>query len=224
MRSFLVTVGLTAALAVAGAAPMTARPQTAPSQQIPTPADLARRIQARYNAITDFTADFTQTYKYELVRQTSVERGELKVKKPNRMRWTYTAPTRKEFVADGTKFYQHFPKDKLVQINSLPEAGDAPLALLFLAGRGDLTRDFRPAMPAMQPAGEWQLLLTPIKRQEDYSTLTLVVRRDTLELSGLIMVDEAGTQTFQFTKFQANRGLKDSDFVFVIPKGTEIGK
>jgi len=215
MRSLLVTVGLTVALGAA---------QAAPIQQVPSPADLARRIQARYNTITDFTADFTQTYKYELVRQTSIERGDLKVKKPNRMRWTYTAPSRKEFVADGTTFYQHFPKDKFVQITPLPKAGDAPLALLFLAGRGDLTRDFTPAMPAAQPAGGWQLLLTPIKRQDDYSTLTLIVRRDTLDLSGLILVDEAGTQTFQFTKFQANRGLKDGDFVFAIPKGTEIGK
>ena len=213
MRTFLLMVGLAGALGMAGTA-----------QQTPSPAELARRIQTRYNAVTDFTADFTQTYKYELMRQTSVERGDLKVKKPSRMRWTYTAPTRKEFVADGSMFYQHFPRDKVVQITPLPKAGDAPLALLFLAGRGDLTRDFTPAMPTTQPPGEWQLLLTPNKKQEDYSTLTLIVRRDTLDLSGLIMVDENGTQTFLFTKFQANRGLKDADFVFVTPRGTEIIK
>jgi outer membrane lipoprotein carrier protein len=224
MRSFLVTVGLTGALGLAGAAPVAPQPRTPPDQQTPPAAELARRIQARYNTITDFTADFAQTYKYELMRQTSVERGDLKVKKPNRMRWTYTTPTRKEFVADGTTFYQHYPRDKFVQVTPLPKAGDAPLALLFLAGRGDLTRDFTPSMPATQPANEWQLLLTPNKRQDDYSTLTIIVRRDTLDLSGLILVDDAGTQTFLFTKFQANRGLKDGDFVFVIPKGTEIGK
>ena len=194
-----------------------------PSAQVPTPADLARRIQTHYNTIADFTADFSVAYKYEsFPNQTSVERGDLKVKKPNRMRWTYVEPDRKEFVADGAHFYQHFPADRFAEMTPLPKAEDAPLALLFLAGRGDLTRDFTPSMPADQPAGEWSLTLVPRTRQEDYSTLTLVVRRDSLALTGLVMTDNLGTQTFRFTKFQSNRGLKDSDFYFRSPQGTVI--
>ena len=196
-----------------------------PSAQAPSPAELARRIQAHYNTIADFTADFSVTYKYTRFAdraQTSLERGDLKVKKPNRMRWTYVEPDRKEFVADGTYFYQHYPADKYAEKAPLPKADDAPLALMFLAGRGDLTRDFTPWMPAEQPAGEWSLALAPKTRQEDYSTLTLVVRRDSLALAGLVMTDDLGTQTFRFTKFQPNRGLKDSVFSFKPPNGTVI--
>ncbi len=196
----------------------------AAQSQAPSAPDLARRIQAHYDKVADFTADFSVSYRYEVQQQTSVERGDVKVKKPNRMRWNYTAPDRKEFVADGSTLYIHFPQDKSLRLTPLPKAGDAPVALLFLAGKGDLLRDFVPSMPADQPAGEWRLALTPKARQDDYTSLTLGVQRDSLALTGLVMVDEMGTQTFRFTKFQANLGLQDSVFLFKIPKGTEIIK
>ncbi len=191
---------------------------------VPSAPELARRIQAHYDKIADFTADFTVSYRYDAQQQTSSERGDVKVKKPNRMRWTYVAPDRKEFVADGSMLYMHFPVDKSVRIVPLPKAGDAPVALLFLAGKGDLTRDFNATMPADQPAGEWRLTLTPKARQDDYESLTLTVGRDSLALAGLVMVDEIGRQTYRFTNFRANRGLSDNAFVFRIPKGTDIIK
>ena len=135
------------------------------------------------------------------------------------MWWTFTKPDRKEFVADGTKLYSYFAEDRVGTENLLSTADDNSLALLFLAGKGDLTRDFRSAMPPEQPADEWRLTLTPIKSQE-YSTLTLGVRRDSLALTELAIVDEEGTQKYQFTNFRINRGLKDSDFRFQFPPGT----
>jgi outer membrane lipoprotein carrier protein len=219
MRSLPVLALVLALAGVTGAA------QAPPAQgQTPSAADLARRIQTYYHSIADFTADFTVNYKYESFRQVSVEQGDLKVKKPNRMWWSYTAPDRKEYIADGTMFYQYFPKDRFCEVGALPKAEDSDLALLFLAGRGDLTRDFTPKLPASQTEGEWRLTLEPKSKQQDYSSLTLAVRRDTLALTGLVMVDEMGTQTFQFTRFRANRGLKDADFVFRPPRGVEIIK
>lgn len=190
------------------------------AEQAPTASELARRIQAHYNAVADFTADFVATFQYQLTHQVSVERGTLKVKKPSRMRWTFTKPDRKEFVADGTRLYTYFPADRVGTEHMLSETGDDSLALLFLAGKGDLTRDFAASMPPEQPAGEWQLVLSPKKRQDQYDTLTLGVRRDSLALTGLVIVDEEGTQSYQFTNFKNNTGLKDSDFRFVFPPGT----
>src|SRR5688572_29417096 len=139
---------------------------TTRAEQTPTAPDLARRIQVHYNSVADFTADFVATFKYQLTHQVSVERGTLKVKKPSRMRWTFTKPDRKEFVADGTKLYTYFPADRVGTEHMLSETGDDSLALLFLAGKGDLTRDFAASMPPEQPAGEWQLVLSPKKRQD----------------------------------------------------------
>ena len=190
------------------------------AEQAPAASDLAGRIQAHYNSVADFTADFVATFKYQLTHQVSVERGTLKVKKPSRMRWTFTKPDRKEFVADGTKLFTYFPADRVGTEHLLTETGDDSLALLFLAGKGDLTRDFTASMPPEQPANEWQLVLSPKKRQDEYQTLTLGVRRDSLALTGLVIVDEQGTQSYQFTNFKTNTGLKDSDFNFKLPPGT----
>jgi outer membrane lipoprotein carrier protein len=212
MRKTVLALVAWMAVSVAGATP--------PAGQAPLAPELAQRIEAHYNAIGDFTADFVATFRYELTHQTSMERGTLKVKRPNRMWWTFTKPDRKEFVADGTKLYSYFAEDRVGTESMLADAADNSLALLFLAGKGDLTRDFVSSVPVEQPADEWRLELSPKKKQDDYSKLTLGVRRDSLALTALSIVDEEGTQTYQFTNFRTNRGLKDSDFRFVFPPGT----
>ena len=56
------------------------------------PDELARRVQAKYEQVRDFTADFEHTYEGGVLRQKVTERGRVQVKKPGKMRWTYTAP------------------------------------------------------------------------------------------------------------------------------------
>jgi outer membrane lipoprotein carrier protein len=188
--------------------------------QAPAAADLARQIQERYDRIQDFAADFTMTYQGPLLRQKTTERGTVRLKKPNRMWWKYTSPDKKEYVADGSQFYMYFPQDKMGTRTPLAKASDSSTFLLFLAGKGDLQRDFTPALAPAQPDGEWHLVLTPRTKQPDYQTLTLVVDRRTLDLRWLKQESADGTHTFTFSGFRSNIGLKDSDFEFSFPKGT----
>jgi outer membrane lipoprotein carrier protein len=190
--------------------------------QTPSADQLARQTQARYDQIKDFTADFTMTYQGPLLRQKTIERGTVKLKKPNRMWWKYTAPDKKEYVADGVRFYTYLAQDKIGMQTDLTKVSNSSTFLLFLAGKGDLSRDFTPALAPAQPEGEWRLVLTPKTKQEDYRTLTLIVDRRSLDLRGLVQQSDEGTHTFAFTDFRSNTGLKDSDFLFTFPKGTEI--
>ncbi|HSD26138.1 MAG TPA: outer membrane lipoprotein carrier protein LolA, partial [Vicinamibacteria bacterium] len=59
---------------------------------------LAQRIEERQAAARDLVARFVQTYRSGVLRRTLVERGEVKVKRPGRMRWEYKDPERKTFV------------------------------------------------------------------------------------------------------------------------------
>jgi len=86
---------------------------------------LAARLQARYDGIKDFTADFTQTYEGGVLRRKTSEAGTLLVKKPGRMRWEYKTPEEKLFVADGRKMYAWVPADRQVTVSALP-TDDAP--------------------------------------------------------------------------------------------------
>jgi len=197
---------------------------TGAAGQTPSAADLAARVQAHYAQVRDFTASFTLSQSSALLPRPTTERGSVKVKKPGRMRWLYTAD-KKEFVADGSMLYSFFPRDKYVNVNPLPKGEDASTALLFLTGRGDLARDFTSTLDGDQPAGEWRLNLKPKAKQTDFTSLALEVERTTLALRGITVVDDqGGTSRFRFEGLKENVGLADRDFEFKIPPGVEVRK
>jgi outer membrane lipoprotein carrier protein len=192
-------------------------------QTVPSAADLATRIQTRYATVKDFTADFTQSLTSALLTRPMTERGQLKVKKPDRMRWTYATDDKKVFVADGSRFYSYFPKDRYVLERKLPGPNESSTALLFLAGRANLARDFVPSLPAKQPDAEWRLMLAPKAGPADFKTIAVDVDRTSFALRGFTVTDEEGAVTaFRFTSLRENQGLPDTDFVFAIPRGVEV--
>src|SRR5476651_1886472 len=141
-----------------------------------TAPELAAALQRKYDGIKDFSADFTHAYEGGVLHKQITERGHLLVKKPGKMRWDYSSPETKQFVSDGLKMYSYIPQDKQVIVASVPPDEDAPTPALFLAGKGNLTRDFTPSLvdaPAGMPAGSRALKLIPKARQRDYDWLTL---------------------------------------------------
>jgi outer membrane lipoprotein carrier protein len=211
-------------LALALVVPGVAVPPRLLAQPAPPAADLAARLQKRYESIRDFTADFTQTYRGVLLRQAATERGKLLLKKPSRIRFTYESPERKLFVSDGTVFRTYYPEERSGSISPLPKDDEASTALLFLAGRGDLSRDFTPSIATGAPAGEWRLGLVPKSKQADFETLTLFLDARTLALLGFVTTDDQGTNTIRFSNLKENAGLSDRAFEFTFPKGTEISR
>ena len=191
------------------------------------PADLAARIQARYDTIRDFKADFVQSYAGGALRKRTTEQGTMQVKKPGRMRWEYTRPERKLFIADGRRTYAYVPADKQVMVSEMPSGDRASTPILFLAGKGSLVRDFvaTPATVPNAPANAVAITLTPRKAEAEYDALTLVVDRGSLEIRMFIATDaQGGTSTFQFTNLRENVNPPDATFTFTIPKGVDVVK
>ena len=136
---------------------------------------------------------------------------------------TYAAPQKKTFVADGVRVKQYFAADRSGTEGPMPTGEDLSSAILFLAGQGDLIKDFRARLPTDQPGDEWALELTPVTRQDDFAILMLFVDRRTLALHGMTTVDhQGGTFVFRFTNLRENVRLPDSDFRFTFPKGTNV--
>ena len=190
-----------------------------------TAAELAAALQRKYDGIKDFSADFTHAYEGGVLKKKITERGRLVVKKPGKMRWDYSAPEQKQFVSDGLKMYSYIPQDKQVVVASVPE-NDAATPALFLAGKGNLTRDFTASLvdaPAGMPAGSRALKLVPRVRQTEYDSLVLVVDPATLGIRGLVTIDaQGGTSSFSFTNLQENTGVADKAFAFKIPRGVDV--
>ena len=183
---------------------------------------LANAIQGHYQQVKDFTASFEQAYVGGALKRRTVERGTVAIRKPGRMRWDYESPEKKLFIADGTRMYFYVPADKQVRVSAMPESGRVPTPILFLAGRGDLLRDFK-AEEVAAPAGNRALRLRPLRPEPEYDTLTLVVDAASLAMRQLIVVDgQGGTSTFSFTNLRENVGVPDSRFVFTMPKGVDV--
>lgn len=211
---------LVAVLAVAGVAAIaTAQPADL------SPDELARRVQARYDTVRDFSARFEQRYTGGALRRQVVERGTVLVKKPGRMRWDYTEPERKAFVADGRRLYMHVPADKQVVVSVIPPDDQASTPILFLAGKGNLVRDFTVSGTTIAgaPAGTVAIRLAPRRRERDYDWLALAVDRSTLAIRMLVAGDsQGGTSSFTFSDLRENVGLADARFTFTIPRGTDV--
>jgi outer membrane lipoprotein carrier protein len=222
MQALLIRLRLAGVLSMCVLLRMSAAAAGGP-QAPPPAATLASRIQAHYDAVRDLQADFTLTQSTSLSRRVTTDRGHVAIRKPGRMHWTFLTGNKSEVVADGVRIYSYFPQDKLVQIAPYPDEGEASMALLFVAGRGNLTRDFRLSLPADQPAGAWALQLAPRTAQADFVSITLVVDPASMQWrSFTILDDQGGTRTFRFTNLRENAGTPDALFEFRIPKGVEI--
>ncbi|MGE0449152.1 MAG: outer membrane lipoprotein carrier protein LolA [Vicinamibacterales bacterium] len=196
-----------------------------PAAAQPSATDLAASLQRKYATIRDFSADFVHTYTGGVLKKRLTEKGRVYVKKPGRMRWEYTSPERKLFVSDGTKVYSYIPADKQVIVGTVPE-DTATTPALFLAGKGDLTRDFIPSIvePAAGTApGTLALKLVPKAPQPDYDWLVLLIEPGSLSLRGLLTADsQGGTSTITFSGLKENVGLADKEFEFRMPRGVDI--
>lgn len=195
--------------------------------QAPPPAssaaEVAAALQKKYDSIRDFTADFVHEAEGGILRKKTTERGTVQVKKPGRMRWDYAAPEKKLFVSDGLKMYLYVPADKQVVVSNVPKADEATTAVLFLVGKGHLTRDFTVSFGEGGGPDTWSLKLQPKLPERDYDWLQLVVERTTLRIRTLAAADaQGGRGTFRFSNFKENTGLADKIFDFKPPRGTDV--
>ena len=189
----------------------------------PAPEALAQALQQRYRGITDFSADFLHSYRGGVLKTQAQEHGRVMVKKPSRMHWTYTNPEKKEFISDGLKIYSYIPEDRQVIVSSVPPDDQATTPALFLAGKGDIARDFSATYADTTVPGTLALKLTPRRSEPDYEYLVVAVDPRTLQIRALTTRDrQGGESTLVFSNLKENQGISDKEFAFRIPRGVDV--
>ena len=184
---------------------------------------VARALQQRYQGVRDFSADFVHTYRGGVLRTQTTERGTVLIKKPGLMRWVYTSPEKKQFVSDGEKIYSYIPADRQVMVANVPPDDQATTPALFLAGRGDISRDFTATYAASAVQGASALRLTPRRVEAEYEYLTVTVDPGTLQIRALTTRDrQGGDSTLTFSNLKENQGISDKEFAFRIPRGVDV--
>lgn len=196
------------------------------SNDRPPIADVLVQLQSRYASLGDFSADFSHTYTGGVLSASDTEYGTVHVKKPGRWRFDYTDPEQKVFVCDGVSVHSYFPADHRVIVSQLPPDGGASTPALFLAGVGDLRRDFTAEFLEPRNPSDltwWIIRLTPTRNDADYEQLTLTIDPHSLVIQQMATTDfQGGISTYTFSNLMENRGLSDTLFVFTVPRGVEV--
>lgn len=191
------------------------------AQTSQAPDALAKQLQAHYQSIRDFSASFTQSYRTGVLKTRTQESGTVAVKKPGKMRWTYTKPERKDLVSDGRQIYWYVHEEKQVVVRDVADTASTPD--LFLSGKGDIARDFTPTHAQSPIAGTVALKLVPRRAEPEYQYLVVAFDPTSLQIRGLTTRDhQGGESTFTFSNMKENRGLSDREFVFAPPRGVTV--
>ena len=194
------------------------------SGALPPAPEVAAALQKKYDGIRDFTADFVQESEGGVLRKKQIESGMVRSRSPARCGGTTRRPEQKVFVSDGHRIYLHMPADNQVIISPVPEQDQATTAVLFLVGKGNLTRDFTVSSCRRRRPDTYALRLQPKLPERDYDWLQLVVDRRTLADPGADAprTARAAGRRSSSRISRKTSDLSDKTFTFKIPRGADV--
>jgi len=187
--------------------------------------EVAERLQAVYRGVHSFQASFLQSTTNRSLGQTLEGSGKVAMKKPGKMRWEYESPEPQLIVSDGKTLWIYTPRDRQVIVQEASESFSL-VSLHFLAGKGDLRRDFkiRPVQHAGTAGlGSYLLELSPKRPEAAFARMILQVDQKDFTVQKVSLFDPyANTTVITFEGLKLNPPLPDSLFVFTPPKGVEV--
>ena len=179
------------------------------------------RLQTRYEATRSMRANFRQRVESPTLAKPLESHGTVLFERPNRMRWDYAPPEAQLIVGDGKTLWIYQPDLKQVIRAPLHDAFQARTPLTFLAGLGQVERDFDVTLEREDPE-HWVLKLVP-KGDSELGTLVLVVRKTDAGLAEARITDPLGTTTsLTFTDEARNVEIPADRFRFEPPAGVDV--
>ena len=188
--------------------------------QTPTASAFAARIDKHYNALRSLSVHFTQ--KYDGMGMHRQESGILLLKKPGKMRWTYSQPAGKLFVLDGQNAYFYSPGDTEIPRVPAKKLDDLRSPLRFLLGHTQLTKELTNLQIMPAENGAYTLSGIPKNMEQRIASFTITAGADGAIQSMRIEETDGAINTFTFSDEQPNASATDADFVFHAPAGTHV--
>ena len=204
LQASLLAVASPAVLRPEEPTPFTAQATT--PQQAPVLDEVVDRLQGTYNAMNDYSAEFTQVHQNLAAGTSDTLTGTVYFFRPGRMRWDYITPAPKYLITDGQTFWSIDPANAQYFEGPLADA-QLPTALRFLMGEGQLRDDFEIAFDGEPSATAAALRLVPRVPTGDYEHLIFRVDLQTNQLTDVRIVDALGNvNAFAFTAPQVDAG------------------
>ncbi len=183
-------------------------------------AQVTERVDRHYNALHSLDVHFVQTYTG--MGMNRKESGVLLLKKPGKMRWTYTEPDGKLFVLDGKYGYFYSPGETEAQKVDEKKLDDLRSPLRFLLGHTELEKELKGPKVSCDGGGMCELSGVPKGLEQRVSSLKITATADGTIRSMTIEETDGVTNQFEFSGEADNVPAPDSAFVFVPPAGVHV--
>jgi outer membrane lipoprotein carrier protein len=187
--------------------------------------DVAKAVDAHYNALRAFSADFSESYQGAGISRS--ESGKLWLKKPGKMRWEYEQPRPKLFVTDGSTAYFYVPGEQQVRRAPVKKLDDLRSPLRYLLGKTKLQKEFDGLdfAPKVAPiaAGDIVLHGQPKSMADRVNDVVLEISPEQNVIVRIIVEEVDGSRTeFRFTNIRENPEVEDAKFRFTPPAGAQV--
>jgi len=184
-------------------------------------------LQERYEKLGSFSCDFTQVQWNKALNRKQEESGRAYMKKPGMMRWEYVDPEPKLFIARNDVFVFYLPEENQVQRYHSKNTSNLATPTLFLAGRGNLEREFVISFAHNGLPENWEnyyvLELLPKAAQENFESLVMAVDKKSFLVKRLTLVDLLENRSeFAFSNIEENCRIEDEAFDFEIPANADV--
>ncbi len=178
-------------------------------------------LQARYEGITDLSADFVQEAHVASIDRRDVSSGRVVMQRPGRMRWEYSKPEKRVIVVDRGTLRVYTPSESQLQILQVSGAFSS-MALGFLLGDGDLRESFVGERLDSRGRDEIGIRLRP-REESAFEHLDVWLEKDSHQVRESVVFDLFGNRTsVRFASIHENRGVDEGAFEIDVPEGTEI--
>jgi outer membrane lipoprotein carrier protein len=177
-------------------------------------------IENRYNHAQSLKLDFSESY-LTSKRPTQTESGVLYLRKPGRMRWEYTQPAGKVFLADGKDTYLYTPEDHRAEKASLKLSEDDRAPLAFLLGKLNFHKDFQSFESHNENGDNW-VIARPKSQNVPYSQVEFLATPDGQIHKIRVTNQDQSRLEYTFSHEQLNAPVAADLFVFRPPAGVTI--
>lgn len=181
---------------------------------------LADRIDRHYNSLRSLEVSFAQ--QYDGMGMNRKETGVLLLKKPGKMRWTYSQPAGKLFILDGSDGYFYSPGDTEVQRVPVKKLDDMRSPLRLLLGHTKLAQELTALTIAPQADGTYVLTGIPKGMEKRVAAFSVTATPEGIIRSIRVEEIDGITNTFQFIGETPNVAAPDASFVFIAPAGVNV--
>lgn len=180
----------------------------------------AASIDATLRAMSSTEASFTHRFLAKGFRNEQVERGKVIFGNAPRMRWSYTAPEKKEFVFDGATSWLYTPSEKQVVVSELTTKERRDLPFLLLSDPAATAGAYN--VRETKSRGVITTVLTSKRPSDAIRQITIVAGEKDRMIRKLEYSDRSGNRTtFEFSNHRRSSAT-DQSFRFSAPPGVEV--